>query len=424
MKSALRLGLLPVGSHYKSILPEYLMPEPLPQRMKAWVTYRGGKTVLEEIPLPRMLADDVLVEPLWISICASDVNKFINLTGDEKKTIFGHEFAGRVVAVGENVNQARIGQIVVVEEHYLCLECNLCLRGEFDECEKEGFLGWYESGNPEDWLRNGAFAEFVSIHESCLKLTQGTEKLNFFPSLAEPLGNAVKMGRIVKEKCGRMPETLLIWGGCGAQALYMVPYFANKGVKNFVLIYRGKPAMMYMKRCVMDLHANFYFVTSDDQQELNLLKKELRQEDGFVSIELTGQEKLQKMVIEYASPKGKIFYYGLPQGGRKVIILGTNIDIHSFVTGKAGIEELNLNGVKATTVMGRDNESWKETIKALKINAQLRKEIMKPFVMAGTTENIGDLVEYLIDNGIRYNQQPYGPRPAKFAVVSEKMMKK
>ncbi len=424
MKSALRLGLLPVGSHYKSILSEYLMPEPLPQRMKAWVTYRGGKTVLEEIPLPRMLADDVLVEPLWISICASDVNKFINLTGDEKKTIFGHEFAGRVVAVGENVNQARIGQIVVVEEHYPCLECNPCLRGEFDECEKEGFLGWYESGNPEDWLRNGAFAEFVSIHESCLKLTQGTEKLNFFPSLAEPLGNAVKMGRIVKEKCGRMPETLLIWGGCGAQALYMVPYFANKGVKNFVLIYRGKPAMMYMKRCVMDLHANFYFVTSDDQQELNLLKKELRQEDGFVSIELTGQEKLQKMVIEYASPKGKIFYYGLPQGGRKVIILGTNIDIHSFVTGKAGIEELNLNGVKATRVMGRDNESWKETIKALKINAQLRKEIMKPFVMAGTTENIGDLVEYLIDNGIRYNQQPYGPRPAKFAVVSEKMMKK
>jgi len=174
----------------------------------------------------------------------------------------------------------------------------------------------------------------------------------------------------------------------------------------------------------MDLHANFYFVTSDDQQELNLLKKELGQEDGFVSIELTGQEKLQKMVIAYASPKGKIFYYGLPQGGRKVIIPGTNIDIHTFVTGKAEIEELNLNGVKAIRVMGRDNESWKETIQALKIDAQLRKEIMKPLVMAGTTENIGDLVEYLINNGVRYNQEPYGPRPTKFAFISERMIKK
>ncbi|MCK4418421.1 alcohol dehydrogenase catalytic domain-containing protein, partial [Candidatus Aerophobetes bacterium] len=191
-----------------------------------------------------MLADDVLIEPLWISICASDVNKFINLTGDQNKTIFGHEFAGRVVAVGENVNKALIGQIVVVEEHYPCLECNLCLRGEFDKCEKEGFLGWYKSGNPKDWLRNGAFAEFVSVHKSCAKSIQGIEKLNFFPSLAEPLGNAVKMERIIREKCGKMPETLLIWGGCGAQALYMVSYFTNKGVKDFVLVYRGKPAMM------------------------------------------------------------------------------------------------------------------------------------------------------------------------------------
>ena len=167
--------------------------------------------------MPKMLADDVLIEPLWISICASDVNKFINLTSHQKKTIFGHECAGRVIAVGQNVNKALIGQIVVVEEHYPCLECNPCLRGEFDECEKEGFLGWYKSGNPKDWLRNGAFAEFVSIHEFCLKPTQAIEKLNFFPSLAEPLGNAVKIARIVKEKCDRMPETLLIRGGCGAQ---------------------------------------------------------------------------------------------------------------------------------------------------------------------------------------------------------------
>ncbi len=424
MKTSSKLELIPIGSNYKSILPKHPLPDPLPEKMKAWVTYRGGKTVLEEIPLPKMLADDVLIEPLWISICASDVNKFINLTGDQKKTIFGHEFAGRVVGVGKNVNETLIGQIVVVEEHYPCLECNPCLRGKFDKCEKEGFLGWYKSDNAKDWLRNGAFAEFVSIHESCLKLTQGIEKLNFFPSLAEPLGNAVKMERIVREKCGKVPETLLIWGGCGAQALYMVPYFANKGVKNFVLIYRGKPAMMYMKRCIMDLNAKFYFVNSENQQELNLLRKELGQEEGFISIELTGQEKVQKMVIEYASPKGRIFYYGLPQGEKKVMIPGTNIDISIFVTGKAGVEELSLNGVKAVRVMGRDDESWEETITALKNNTQLRREIMKPLVIAGTTENIGDLVDYLINNGVRYKQEPYGLRPAKFVVVSEKMMEK
>ena len=422
MKTTSKLELIPIGSDYKSILPKHPIPDPLPKTMKAWVTYKGGETVLEDVPLPKMLADDLLIEPLWISICVSDVSKFVDLTGHLKKTIFGHEFAGRVVCVGKNVNTALIGQIVVVEEHYPCLQCSLCLEGKFDRCQKEGFLGWYKSGNPKDWLRNGAFAKFVSIHQSCAKPTQGIERLNFFPSLAEPLGNTVRMERIVREKCGRVPETLAAWGGCGAQALYMVPYFANKGVKNLVLIYRGKPAMMYMKNCVRDLDANFYFVNSEDYEKLNRLKKELGQENGFVNIELTGQEKIQRMVIEYASPKGKIFYYGLPAGGKKVMIPGSNVDIYTFVTGRAGIEGLNLNGVKGIRVMGRDSESWKETIEALKTNGQLRKEIMKPLVMAGTTENIGDLVDYLINRGVRYNQEPYGPRPAKFAVVSEKMM--
>ncbi len=106
------------------------------------------------------------------------------------------------------------------------------------------------------------------------------------------------------------------------------------------------------------------------------------------------------------------------------MIPGTNVDIYTFVTGRAKVEELNLDGVKGIRVMGRDNKSWKETVEALKTNGQLRKEIMKPLVMAGTTENIGDLVDYLIKSGVRYNQKPYGPRPAKFAVVSEKMMGK
>ena len=417
-----RLNLIPVGLDYKSILPKHKIKACLPEKMKACVTYKGGKTTLEEIPLPEMLSDDVLIEPLWISVCTSDVNKFVSLFPGIDKTVFGHEFAGRIVAVGENVDTTFIGQTVVVEEHYPCLQCKSCLEGSFDKCQKEGFLGWYKSGNPDDWVRNGSFAEYVSIHYLCAKSTEGIEKLNFFPSLAEPFGNTVKMEMTVREKCGGIPETIAIWGGCGSQALFMVPYFATKGVKNFVLIYRGRPAMLYMKKCVEELHANFHFVNTDNHEKLDRLKTELKQEDGFVTIELTGSSENQDTVLKYASPRGKIFYYGLPDGGKKVYIPGTDIDIYSFVTGKAGIEELNLNGVTAVRVMGRDNETWDKTIKVLKTDGGLREFIKKPLIIAGTTKNIGDLINYLIHNGVRLNQKPYGPRPAKFAVVSEKMM--
>ena len=93
MKTTSKLKLLPIGSNYKSLLPKYQISDPLPDKMRAWVTYKGGKTVLEEISLPKILPDDVLIEPLWISICASDVNKFVNLVADLEKTVFGHEFA-------------------------------------------------------------------------------------------------------------------------------------------------------------------------------------------------------------------------------------------------------------------------------------------------------------------------------------------
>jgi threonine dehydrogenase-like Zn-dependent dehydrogenase len=416
------LQLTPISSNYKSILPKQIRQKSLPLKMKAWVTYRGGKTVLEEMPIPRMLPDDVLIEALWISICASDVNKFVGLVPGLIKTVFGHEFAGQIVAAGENVDKNLIGQTVVVEEHYPCLQCGNCKNGEFDRCEDEGFLGWYKSGNPDDWVRNGAFAEYVSIHHSCAKPTEGIENLDFFPSLAEPFGNAVKMGSIIREKCNGMPETIAVWGGCGAQALYMVPYLAHSGVKNFILIYKGTPAKLYMQEMVKSLDSKFFFVHSSDLESLNELKKSKTGDNGFVTIELTGSSSIQDSAVQYASPGGKIFYYGLPAGGKTVYIPGTEIDIFSFITGKSGFEQLSINGVKAYRVMGRNKKTWDTTIQVLKSDKQLLEYINKPLVLAGTTENLGNLVRYLISNGVRYNQKPYGPRPAKFALVNDEMM--
>ena len=417
-----KLKFKPLGTDYKSILPKHKIIKTLPEKMGAWVTYKGGKTFLEKIPLPNMLPEDVLIEPLWISICSSDINKFTELVPNLNKTVFGHEFAGRIVAAGKNVEESIIGKTVVVEEHYPCLQCESCVKGRFDMCKREGFLGWHKSGNPDDWVRNGSFAEYVSIHYSCAKMTEGIEMLDFFPSLAEAFGNTVKMEMKIREICGNIPDTLVVWGGCGTQALYMVPYLAKKGVKNFILIDKDEEAMLYMKKHLEDLEIKLYFLNSENHEELIFLKKELRQQNGFITLELTGENSVQELVLKYASPNGKIFYYGLPQRYEKVFIPGTDIDLNSFITGKAGIEKLNLNGVSGVRVMGRDKESWGKTIKVIKIDEKLRKFIIKPLVMAGTTENIGELMDYLVSNGSRYKQKPYGMRPAKFAVISKKML--
>jgi threonine dehydrogenase-like Zn-dependent dehydrogenase len=417
-----KLKFNPIGTRYKSILPKHKVNKNLPAKMEAWVTYKGGKTLLEKIPLPDILPNDVLVETLWISICSSDINKFVDLVPGLDKTVFGHEFAGRIVAAGKNIDESIVGKIAVVEEHYPCLCCKSCKKGRYDMCLKEGFLGWYKSGNPDDWVRNGSFAEYVSIHHSCAKITEGIEMMDFFPSLAEAFGNTVKMEMKIKEICRYIPDTLVIWGGCGNQALYMVPYLAKKGVKNFILMDSDEAAILYMKKHLHDLEINLFFLKPESHEELIFLKKKLKQEDGFITLELTAEKSLQQLVLKYASPNGKIFYYGLPKKHEKVFIPGTAVDLYSFITGKSGIEKINLNGVSGVRVMGRDKQSWEKTIKVIKNDENLRKFIIDPLVLAGTTENIGELIEYLIINGSRYQQYPYGNRPAKFAVINKKML--
>jgi len=111
------LELIPVGSQYKSILPGEII-EKVPIEMDAWVSHTGGDTILEKVQIPTLRPQDVLIEALWISICPSDLKRLIDPSLVLDKVILGHEFAGRIVSVGKEVDKKVIGSTVVVEEHY------------------------------------------------------------------------------------------------------------------------------------------------------------------------------------------------------------------------------------------------------------------------------------------------------------------
>lgn len=421
MKNSNNFELVPIGSDYKSILPHHKIPTPQ-KEMNAWVSYKDGKTLLEKVPIPKVLHNDVLIEVLWISICPSDIKRLKDKGLNLEKNIYGHEFAGRIISIGKYVDKNLLGQIVVIEEHYPCLNCDECKKGHYDNCKKEGFLGWYKSGNHNDWVRNGSFAEYVSIHHSCAKKTEGIEKLDFFPSLAEPFGNAVKMEMTIREVCNDIPETIVIWGGCGLQGSYMSAYFSTKGVKNIILLDINDVSIHYMKKQSESLKAKFYLLNIKNHKKLILLKKKLRQENGFVNIDLTGNSNVIELILRYANPNGKIFFFGFPDNYKKTIIPGTNINLYYFLIGKIGIEWIKKDGIIGVRVIGRDNKAWEKTIKVLKKDKNLRRFILNYLVLAGSFKNIGKLIGYIKSNGSRYYQPPYGLRPAKFGVISERML--
>src|SRR5207249_8501248 len=113
---------------------------------------------LEEVPVPNVGTDDVLIRVVKTSICGTDVHIY-NWDAWARKTIpvpmvVGHEFVGRVVDFGANVKDFHPGEIVSGEGHVICGRCRNCLAGRRHLCKDTQGVGVN---------RPGAFAEYLVL---------------------------------------------------------------------------------------------------------------------------------------------------------------------------------------------------------------------------------------------------------------------
>jgi L-iditol 2-dehydrogenase len=80
--------------------------------------------------------------------------------------IFGHEYAGDVVALGDAVDELRIGDRVVVEAHMGCRRCENCIRGLYTACLNYGNRKRGHRAN--GFTTNGGLAEYAVNHINTL----------------------------------------------------------------------------------------------------------------------------------------------------------------------------------------------------------------------------------------------------------------
>jgi threonine 3-dehydrogenase len=127
--------------------------------MKALVKKFAQKGVwLEEVPMPVMGADDVLIKIMKNAVCGTDLhiyewNRWAQDTIKTPMTI-GHEYVGVIVDKGVNVKDLTIGQRVTGEGHTYCGHCRNCRRGKLHVCEHSIGVGVN---------RDGAMAEYLSL---------------------------------------------------------------------------------------------------------------------------------------------------------------------------------------------------------------------------------------------------------------------
>ena len=136
-------------------------------------------------PIPQPKRGEVLIKVHTAAICGTDVhiNKWDPWSQSRIKPplIFGHEFYGEVVELGEGVTKVEKGQFVSVEGHFTCGKCYFCKTGNAHICQDLEIVGVD---------RDGCFAEYVTVPEDNTWLWD----IDITPEVAsilDPFGNAV-----------------------------------------------------------------------------------------------------------------------------------------------------------------------------------------------------------------------------------------
>jgi len=257
---------------------------------------------LEQVPLPELAGDDVLIRVLKTSVCGTDVHIY-NWDAWAQKTIpvpltIGHEFVGIVDRVGSHVRGFAAGDLVTGEGHITCGHCRNCLAGRRHLCPNTQGVGVN---------RNGAWAEYVAIPQSNVWHAEPSIPLDVL-SCFDPLGNAVHTAL----SFDLVGEDVLITGA-GPIGCMAVPICKQAGARHIVITdinpYRLDIARKMGATLALDVRSE---KLTDAMQRLGM-------KEGFdIALEMSGNPKAFADILPNMFHGGKIALLGIMPGSAAV----------------------------------------------------------------------------------------------------------
>jgi 2-desacetyl-2-hydroxyethyl bacteriochlorophyllide A dehydrogenase len=158
--------------------------------MRAFVLTAPGEYSVQQVPAPAAVPGEVVVDVERVGVCGTDVEFFTGQMAYLRQghaaypMRLGHEWAGRVAAVGDGVDPAWVGRRVMGDTMIGDGTCRRCLRGRRHVCEKLQEVG-IRTGRP------GALAEQVAVPATSLHALPDSVDAQL-GALVEPGGNALR----------------------------------------------------------------------------------------------------------------------------------------------------------------------------------------------------------------------------------------
>ena len=242
--------------------------------MKAQVFRGVNQLSYEEVPMPEIAADEVLVQVNVVGLCQSDIKKILYPLYEPPR-IFGHETAGTITAVGSEVKGWQTGDRVVVLHHIPCMHCAYCLNENFSMCDVYKNItttaGFAPSG--------GGFAEYVKVPGHIVRnggLIEIPDDITFEQaSFVEPTNCCLKAVKKARVEPG---QTVLVTGAgpIGLMFIMLVKYFGARAIATDLIPSRIEKALSVGADAAFDardpdLAAKVHAMTGDMGVDTSLL---------------------------------------------------------------------------------------------------------------------------------------------------------
>ncbi len=252
---------------------------------------------MEDVPVPEIAREDVLVRVLRTGICGTDHHIYAwDRWADEHVAVglvVGHEFVGRVDRCGEDVTEFQPGDLVSGEGHVVCGRCRNCKAGRRVECARSQSVGV---------SRPGAFADYIAMPASNLWHHPPSIDLDV-AAIFDPFGNAVHVATAFR----LLGEDVLITGA-GPIGL-MAALVARHAGARFVV---ASDVSDYRRDLAGRL--GLTRVVDPATTTLSEVMAELQMTEGFdVGFEMSGNPNALRQMLASMRHGGKVALLGLPE---------------------------------------------------------------------------------------------------------------
>ncbi len=168
--------------------------------------YNNNDVRVEEMPMPEINENEMLVKVMACGICGSDVMEWYRVK--KAPLVLGHEATGIIEKVGQNVKKYKKGDRVFVSHHVPCNTCHYCLNDNHTVCDTLRTTNFYPGG----------FSEYLRVPE--INVDRGVfplpEEMSFEDgTFIEPLACVIRGQR----KAGMKPGKSVLVIGSGISGI-------------------------------------------------------------------------------------------------------------------------------------------------------------------------------------------------------------